>query len=191
VEHRNQTIIKTMRSMLKADDMSRRFWGEAVMMVVYTLNRLLMSSVKGITPYEAWHGKKPSVHHLRVFGFTAYIKITRPHLTKLDDRGLKTVFIGYEPGRKAYRLFNPANGRVHVSCDVMFDGNTFWSWYDNNMEEHGGEPLMVEYLIIKPEEGEVSSHVATSPAPSRGASPVASTGSAAPPSIPAPDQASA
>jgi hypothetical protein len=104
---------------------------------------------------------------------------------------LKTVFIGYEPGSKAYRLFNPADGRVHVSRDVMFDGNTFWSWYDNNMEEHGGEPLMAEYLIIKPKEGEVSSHVATSPAPSRGASPVASTGSAAPPSIPAPDQASA
>ena len=31
-------------------------------------------------------------------------KITSPHLAKLDPRGLKVVFISYEPESKAYRL---------------------------------------------------------------------------------------
>jgi hypothetical protein len=107
--------------MLKAAGMPGRFWGEEVMMVVYLLNCSPTHSVDGKTPYQAWHGKKPTVHHLRVFGCVAYMKITRPHLTKLDDRELKMVFIGYEPGSKAYLLYNPTDGRVHVSRDVIFD----------------------------------------------------------------------
>jgi hypothetical protein len=83
--------------------MSKRFWGEAVMMDVYILNRLPTRSIEGKTPYQFWHGKKPSVYHLRVFGSITYMKITRPHLVKLDNMGVKTVFIGYEPGSKAYR----------------------------------------------------------------------------------------
>jgi hypothetical protein len=97
VERWNQTVIGAARSMLKAAGMPGRFWGEVVMTVVYILNRSLTHSVEGKMPYQAWHGKKPSVHHLRVFGCTAYMKITRPHLTRLDDRGLKTFFISYEP----------------------------------------------------------------------------------------------
>ncbi|XP_023536261.1 uncharacterized protein LOC111797484 [Cucurbita pepo subsp. pepo] len=64
------------------------------------------------TPYEAWYNKKPVVHHLRMFGCIAYMKVTRPHLAKLDPRGLKVVFIGYEPRRKAYRLYDPVGGEV-------------------------------------------------------------------------------
>jgi hypothetical protein len=116
--------------------------------------------------------------------------ITWPHLAKLDNRGLKTIFIGYEPESKAYRLFNPVDGRLHVSRDVIFDENTFWSWDDNNMEEHSGEPFMVEYLITEPGEEGVHDHVMASPALSGGASPAASTNPPAPPSVPAPFQAS-
>jgi hypothetical protein len=51
VEHRNQTVIGAARSMLKAANMPRRFWGEAVVMVVYLLNRSLTHNVDGKTPY--------------------------------------------------------------------------------------------------------------------------------------------
>jgi hypothetical protein len=30
-------------------------------------------------PYEAWHDKKPTVHHLHTFGCMAYMEVTRPH----------------------------------------------------------------------------------------------------------------
>ena len=56
--------------------------------------------------------KKLAVHHLRVFGCVAYTKVACPHLAKLDLRGLKVVFIGYEPGSKAYRLYDPAGGEL-------------------------------------------------------------------------------
>jgi hypothetical protein len=104
MEHRIQTVVGAARSMLKAADMPGRFWGEAVVMAIYVLNHSLTRSIEGKTPYQAWHGKKPSVHHIRVFRCIAYMKITWPHLAKLDDRGLKTVFISYETGSKVYRL---------------------------------------------------------------------------------------
>jgi hypothetical protein len=125
LERQNQTIIGVARSMLKTTGMPGRFWGEAVMTVICLLNHSPTRNVNGKTPYQAWHCKKPTVHHLWVFSCVAYMKITQPHLTNLDDRGLKMVFIRYEPGSKVYRLYNPTDGRVHVSHDVIFNENTF------------------------------------------------------------------
>jgi hypothetical protein len=73
-----------------------------VVTTVYLLNRAPTQSLDGKTPYEVWHDKKPSVHHLRTFGCVAYIKETEPHLAKLDARGKNVVFIGYEAASKAY-----------------------------------------------------------------------------------------
>jgi hypothetical protein len=54
----------------------------------------------------------------------AYVKATKPHLKKLDDRGTPVVFIGYEPGAKAWRFYDPATHRAVMSRDVVFDEPT-------------------------------------------------------------------
>ena len=61
------------------------FWGEAVVSAVYILNRSPTKALDGRTPYEAWHGRKPAVSHLRVFGCLAFTK-DLSHISKLDDR---------------------------------------------------------------------------------------------------------
>lgn len=38
------------------------------------------------------------------------------------------IHFGREPGTKAYRLYNPITGRVHVNRDVVFDERKGWSW---------------------------------------------------------------
>jgi transposase InsO family protein len=62
VERRNQTVVAMARSLLKSMGVPSRFWGEAVSTAVYLLNRAPTKSVQHMTPYEAWHGKKPSAH---------------------------------------------------------------------------------------------------------------------------------
>jgi len=114
--------------MLKAKELPGVFWGEAVTTAVYLLNRSTSKSVGGKTPYELWTGSPPGVHHLRTFGCIAHMKITTPGLKKLDDRSRRTIFVGYESGSKAYRLFDPTTRRVHISRDVMFDEGGQWSW---------------------------------------------------------------
>ena len=71
---------------------------------VYLLNRSPMQSLDGKMTHEASYNKKPAVHHLRVFNYVAYMKVARPHLAKLDFRGLKVVLVTYEPRSKVYRL---------------------------------------------------------------------------------------
>jgi transposase InsO family protein len=140
VERRNQTIIGATRSMLKAMHVPAEFWGEAASAAVFILNRSLTRSLEGKTPYEGWHGTKPNVHFLRVFGCRAYAKETRPGLKKLEDRSKPMVMIGYEEGSKAYRLYDPAKQRLVVSRDVIFDEGASWNWG----ELDGGATLTVE-----------------------------------------------
>jgi hypothetical protein len=81
-----------------------------------------------MTPFEAWYGKKPAVHHLKTFGCIAYVRNTTPHLKKLEDRGRKMIFVGYERGTKAYRAYDPVTRRVHITRDVIFDEEAQWDW---------------------------------------------------------------
>jgi hypothetical protein len=89
--------------------------------------------LEGTTPFEAWHGRKPDVSFLRTFDCVGHVKKMRPNLSKLEDRSTPMVFLGYERGNKAYRLYDPQGWRVVVSRDVIFDEAASWSWE----EEYG------------------------------------------------------
>jgi hypothetical protein len=128
VERRNQTVVTMAHSMMKSKGMPGRFWGEAVSMVFYLLNRAPTKSVDGMTPYEAWYGRKPSVDHLRTFGCVTHVKTVVGHLSKLADRSTPMVMIGYEAGTKAYRAYNPVNKKLVVTHDVLFKEEKSWNW---------------------------------------------------------------
>ncbi|KIM61772.1 hypothetical protein SCLCIDRAFT_40852, partial [Scleroderma citrinum Foug A] len=58
------------------------------------------------TPYELWHGCKPDVSHLRVWGCTAYTWCPHkpliggiPHGSHME----KCVFLGYPDGYKGWK----------------------------------------------------------------------------------------
>jgi hypothetical protein len=96
-------------------------------MVVYILNRSPTKALNGMTPYKAWHGRKPVVSHLRVFGYIVFDKEVG-HIGKLDDRSTPGVFIGYVEGSKAYRILDPGTQRVCTTHDVVFNEGRGWTW---------------------------------------------------------------
>jgi hypothetical protein len=114
VERRNQTVVGMARALLKQRGMPAVFWGELVVTPVYILNRSPTKALNGRTPYEAWHGRKPAVSHLRVFGCLAFGK-ELGHIGKLDNRSIPGVFIGYAEGSKAYRILDPGTQRVRTT----------------------------------------------------------------------------
>ena len=85
VERRNRTVLEATRSFLKTMSVPERLWGEAVRHAVYVLNRMPTKGVKNMTPYEGWKGKKPTLHHVKVFGCLAHMKKPSNQLTKLSD----------------------------------------------------------------------------------------------------------
>ena len=81
------------------------------MSAVYILNRSPTKALDGRMPYEAWHGRKPAVSHLRVFGCLAFAK-ELGHISKLDDRSTPGVFIGYAEGSRP----TASSTRRHSVC---------------------------------------------------------------------------
>jgi hypothetical protein len=146
-------VVATTRSMLKVKGLPRWLWGEAMNAVVYVRNRCSTKSVNGMTPFEAWHGRKPMVHHLRMFGCIVYVRNTMSHLKKLEDRSRKMIFVGYENGSKAYHAYDPITKYVHVTCDVVFDEQAQWDWGsggDDGKLGGGDDVFMVEYTTTGP-----------------------------------------
>jgi hypothetical protein len=135
--------------MLKSKGVPSKYWGEAVTTAVYLLNRSPTKSVQDKTPYEAWHGKKPRVDHLRTFGCLAHVKKIGPGVGKLSDRSTKMVLLGYEAGTKGYRLVDPSTEKLHISRVVVFEEDGAWNWNSSDSNQ-STETFTVEYQDTGP-----------------------------------------
>jgi hypothetical protein len=93
VERRNRKVVEMGRS----KGVPGELWGESVAIAVHLLNRAPTRSLQGKTPYEALY-KKPKVYYFRMFGCVAHVKGVGPGISKMSDRSIPMVFIGYETG---------------------------------------------------------------------------------------------
>nr|GEY72719.1 ribonuclease H-like domain, reverse transcriptase, RNA-dependent DNA polymerase [Tanacetum cinerariifolium] len=73
-------------------------------------------------------------------------EVPSQHLTKLDDRSSRMVYLGNEQGSKAYRLFDPTTQRICVSRDVKFKENETCDWKEYMTANNKWE---VHHLDIK------------------------------------------
>ena len=117
-ERLNRTLVEKARCMLHESGAPMSLWAEAMLTACY-LHNISPTRGQDCTPYELWHGVKPDLAGLRVFGAPAYKHIPKQLRRKLDSKTEKGIFVGYEPGAKAYRLF--INGSIKISKDVQVD----------------------------------------------------------------------
>ncbi|GJU47968.1 ribonuclease H-like domain, reverse transcriptase, RNA-dependent DNA polymerase [Tanacetum coccineum] len=146
--------MSTTRCMMKATNMPQDFWAEAVRHAIYILNSVPTKALEDITPYEAIKNRKPNLENLKVFGCIAYAKVPSQHLTKLDDRSTKMVYLGNEQGSKAFRLFDPTTRKICVSRDVKFKEDETWDWSEYLVEHINDEPELTDFRIENLEENE-------------------------------------
>lgn len=112
------------------------------------LNRSPTKSLNGVTPYEAWYGKKPNVKHMKIFGCIGHVKKLGPGIQKLSDRSQRMVFIGYEEGTKGYRLLEPVSKTLHISRDVIFEEDQAWDWTSFSTENN--QPDQPDQFVADP-----------------------------------------
>ncbi|GJY99913.1 zinc finger, CCHC-type containing protein [Tanacetum coccineum] len=147
VERRNRTVLSTTRSMMKAMKLPLNFWAEAVRHTIYILNRVPTRALEDKTPYEALYNRKPNLENLRIFGCTAYAKITIPHLKKLDDRSIPMIYLGVEDGSKACRLYDPITKKKHVSRDVKFMETKPWDWNKDEEDTSTQDTFWTSFVV--------------------------------------------
>jgi transposase InsO family protein len=122
-ERFNRTILELVRAMLIAKGLPPFLWDEAARHATYLRNRAPTRALSGMTPYEAWHGKKPDISHLREFGCDVWVLDESLNKSKLAPKSNKMVFVGFEDGSKAVRYWDKATRRVKVSRNVVFNEN--------------------------------------------------------------------
>nr|GEU65901.1 retrovirus-related Pol polyprotein from transposon TNT 1-94 [Tanacetum cinerariifolium] len=121
VERKKRTLQEMSRTMLIEKSLPQNFWCNAIDTSTYILNRILIRSILGKTPYELLRGRKPTLDYFRVFGSKCFILNTKDYLTKFDPKSYEGVFLGYSQNNKAYIILNKHYMKVEKSLNVTFD----------------------------------------------------------------------
>ncbi|KAJ9518514.1 hypothetical protein QJQ45_018588 [Haematococcus lacustris] len=141
----NRTLMACARAIVFASGAPKHLCGEAIRAAAH-LHNITPVAEKPCTPFEAAFGSKPDIAHLRVWGCPAYVHDPAPD-GKLASRSIKGLFVGYEPGGKAYRVW--AEGRIHVSKSVVFDEQAV-------LRHYAPAPVLGPAALAAPPEGEAS-----------------------------------
>jgi hypothetical protein len=116
----NHILVESACNMLKNVGFSN-FLRRGAIATCYVQNQSPTKVIVQKIPYELWHGAKPNVTHLHVFGCDAHIHVLEELRQKLDSKNQKCIFIGYNDEVKGFKFYDPQNKKLLISHDVIFD----------------------------------------------------------------------
>ncbi|KAK2968669.1 hypothetical protein RJ640_004028 [Escallonia rubra] len=118
-ERKNRHLLLTARALLFQMKVPKPFWADAISTACFMIIRMPSTVLNGDVPYSVLFPTKPLFPvEPRIFGSTCFVRDVRPHLTKLDPKALKCVFLGYSRLQKGYRCYSPNLHKYLVSTDV-------------------------------------------------------------------------
>ncbi|GAA5827655.1 hypothetical protein JCM3770_001053, partial [Rhodotorula araucariae] len=120
----NCSIVEGLISLLNQVGAPKDLWAEALQAFVFVKNRSPRAMLLGKVPLATWRGRPVRVDMLRVWGCRAWHTVTHGR-SKLDDKAVPLVFIGYDGDTAAYRLLNPASRKIVRSRDARFVEHEF------------------------------------------------------------------
>ncbi len=157
-ERMNRTLMERARAMLRASQLPKCFWAEAVSCACYVCNRCpsrSLSSDLSVTPHECYVGTKPTVRHLRVFGCACFAHIPGNQRRKLDAKAQRCIFLGYSLTSKGYRLWSVKQHKVITRRDVIFDESSMGQIESRRARmtnpDSGNDESDQEYIEIQPQ----------------------------------------
>ena len=137
-ERKNRSIMEVVKAMIH--DLPMYLWREAARTIVYVHNKISHKSLGNKTPQEMFTGEKNKFSHLKIFGFTVYIRIPKEKRLKLDPSRKKGLFVGYSEQSKAYRIYILGYRQIGLNRDVTFDEDaTLRKSRKNNKDEEEHE----------------------------------------------------
>ena len=74
-------------------------------------------------PDKVCYGKDVSYNHLRVFGYKAFMHVSKDERSKLDAKTKKCIFIVYGHDEFGHRFCDPVEKKFVKSRDVIFVEN--------------------------------------------------------------------
>ena len=119
----HRVLIHSASAMLNGANLRLDFWGQAALCAVY-LNNRTPTKARGLnlkmTPYEALHGVKPYLGHVRIWGCRVYAHVPDKKRKKLDPHSKECMLMGYFDTENMFRLFD-IHGNAVIKCrDAIF-----------------------------------------------------------------------
>ncbi|KAK2965746.1 hypothetical protein RJ640_003284 [Escallonia rubra] len=158
-ERKNRHLLETARALLFQMKVPKPFWADAISTACFLINRMPSTVLNGDVPYNVLFPTKPLFPvEPRIFGSTCFVRDVRPHLTKLDPKALKCVFLGYSRLQKGYRCYSPDLHKYLVSTDVVFSEHSqfFSSKFHSSSKGEDDDWLMYEIFPSVPIEPAIS-----------------------------------
>jgi len=97
-----------------------QFWGEAMNAYMEVHNVCPTSAVPDTTPHQRFLKVLPDISHFRRFGCPAFVHVPKKERKHLHSHTRKCIMLGYQPGTKAWRFWDPAQRKVIISRDAVF-----------------------------------------------------------------------
>lgn len=131
-----------------------RYWVQACNMAVFITKRVITAALpESMTPFEAWHHRKPSLAHLRVFGCRAYQlirkELRRSKCTPVSSEG---VLVGTAQDNFNYHMLDLKDKKTYITTHVTFDESSFpfdlgsIKTYQETQVDHPEEEVNVRFF---------------------------------------------
>ncbi|XP_074327385.1 uncharacterized protein LOC141665303 [Apium graveolens] len=124
-ERKHRHILEVARSLRLQSGIPLSHWGDLVMTAVYLINRLPTPVLQNKTPYEMLYNEPADYNNLRAFGCLVFAPNPNQSADKFSFRAVPSVFIGYPPGVKGYKLLDLSTKQTFVSRDTVFHESVF------------------------------------------------------------------
>jgi len=121
----NMTILERARSIRIHTGLLKHFWADVVNTVMYLINRGPSVTLNCGIPEEAWTGKEVNLKHLRIFGCISFVHMNLDHLSKLDTKSKKCIFIGYGISKYDYQFWDAEDQKILRHKDLVFNEKVY------------------------------------------------------------------
>ena len=126
--------MEKVRSVLSNYGLPKYFWEEAIHTTYYLINHSSTTSLDGGIHEKVWTSKDLCYTHLNIFGCKSYVYIPKEQRSKLDEKSLKFVFLGYVDNELDYQMWDPIKRIIIRSRDVILNEGKMFTTTDKGVE---------------------------------------------------------
>ncbi len=108
-------------------------------------------ALDGLTSHECFHGKKPDVSSLKIFGCKAFVHVPKEKRKMLDETSITCVLARYATNSKAFKFYDPNKKGTFISKDAKFSEYDCQFTHFNN-ERHKSEQDLLDLPDVSSED---------------------------------------
>src|ERR1700678_1132183 len=153
-----RTLQGQMLAMLTAAQLPLTYWGKAALTAGFLFNLTTSSTLpNNLTPFKLNKTTKTDVSHLRTWGVRCFAHVPVELQTKLGNKSVECLFMGYPPGGRGYHVRSLTTNHFFDSGNVIFNENILY----HALHEVSSTPVDYSSLPFSP-----PIHAPHSPTPS-------------------------